>query len=90
MSLEKHLNFLELLLKKKLIITCDLLIDEIDIDSNFFHNFLDVFFVQNRVLRLNKGLFRETYPFKEFTSDPHIAHQSYDLTAELHLTRKEI
>ena len=66
-----------------------MLIDEIDVDFHFFHNFLDVYVVQNRVLRLNKGLFRETYPFKEFTFDPHIAYQSYDLTAELHLTRKK-
>ena len=56
----------------------------------FFYNFLDVYVVQNRVLRLSKGLFRETYTIKEFISDPHIAYQSYKLTAELHLTRKEI
>ena len=45
--------------------------------------------VQNRVLRLSKGLFRETYSIKEFIFDPHIAYPSYKLTAELHLTRKE-
>ena len=54
------------------------------------YNFLDVFFVQNRVIRLSKGLFRETYSIKEFTFDSHIAYQSFKLTAELHLTRKEI
>ena len=46
--------------------------------------------VQKRVIRLSKGLFRETYSIKEFIFDPHIAYQSYKLTAELHLTRKEI
>ena len=51
---------------------------------------MDVYVVQNRVLRLSKGLFRETYSIKEFTFDSHIAYQSYKLTAELHLTRKEI
>ena len=90
MSIKKHLNFLELLYKKKENIPCDFLIDEIDVDSYFFHNFLDVYFVQNRVIRLSKGLFRETYSFKEFIFDPHNAYQSYKLTAELHLTRKEI
>ena len=90
MSIKKHLNFLELLYKKKENIPCDFLIDEIDIDSYFFHNFLDVYVVQNRVLRLSKGLFRETYSIKEFTFDSHIAYQSYKFTAELHLTRKEI
>ena len=90
MSIKKHLNFLELLYKKKENIQCDFLIDEIDVDSYFFQNFLDVYLVQNRVLRLSKGLFRETYSIKELIFDPHIAYQSFNLTAELHLTRKEI
>ena len=90
MLIEKHLNFFELLYKKKENIPCDFLTDEIDKDSYFFHNFLDVYDVQNRVLRISKGLFRETYSIKEFIFDPHIAYQSYKLTAELHLTRKEI
>ena len=81
---KKHLNFLELLYKKKENIPCDFLIDEIDVDSYFFHNFLDVYVVQNRVLRLSKSLFRETYSIKEFNFDSHIAYQSYKLTAELH------
>ena len=89
MSIKNNLNFLELLYKKKNI-PCDFLIDEIDVDSYFFHNFLDVYIVQNRTLRLSKGLFRETYSTKEFIFDPHIAYQSYELTAEVHLTRKEI
>ena len=90
MSIKKHLNFLEILYKKKENIPCDFLIDEIDVDSYFFHSFLDVYIVQNRVIRLIKGLFRETYYIKEFIFDPHIAYQSYNFTAELHLTRKEI
>ena len=77
-------------LQEKEKISIDFLIDEIDVDSYFFHNFLDVFIVPNRVIRLSKGLFRETYSIKEFTFDPHIAYQSFKLTAELHLTRKEI
>ena len=88
MSIKKLLNFLELLYKKKENIPCDFRIDEIDVDSYFFHNFLNVYIVQNRVIRLNKGLFREIYTIKEFIFDPHIAYQSYKLTAELHLTRK--
>ena len=77
-------------LQEKGKIPIDFLIDEIDVDSYFFHNFLDVFIVQNRVIRLSKGLFRETYSIKEFTFDPQIAYQCFKLTAELHLTRKEI
>ena len=84
------MSFLELLYKKKDKIPIDFLIDEIDVDSYFFHNFLDVFIVQNRVIRLSKGLFRETYSIKEFTFDSHIGYQRFKLAAELHLTRKEI
>ena len=90
MSIKKHLRFLELLYKKKEKNPIDFLIDEIDVDSYFFHNFLDVFIVQNRVIRLSKGLFRETYSIKEFTFDSHIAYQSFKHTAESHLTRKKI
>ena len=90
MSIKKNLSFLELLYKKKEKIPIDFLIDEIDVGSYFFHNFLDVFIVQIRVIPLSKGLFRETYSIKEFTFDSHIAYQSFKLMAELHLTRKEI
>ena len=47
-------------------------------------------FLQNRVIRISKGFFRETYLIREFTFDPQIAYESFKLTAELHLTRKEI
>ena len=76
--------------EKKEKIPINFFIDEKDVDSYFFHKFLDVFIAQNRVLRLSKGLFGEIYSVKEFTFDPHIAYQSFKLTAELHLTRKEI
>ena len=58
MSFEKHSSFLELLYKKKEKFLIDFLIDGIDVDYYFFSNFLDVDVVQNRVLRLSKGLFR--------------------------------
>ena len=51
---------------------------------------MEVYVVQSEVIRLSKGLFRETYSIKEFTFDPQIAYQNFKLTAELHLTRKEI
>ena len=52
--------------------------------------FISYFIVQNRVIRLSKGLFRDTYSINYFTFDPQIAYQSFKLTAELHLTKKEI
>ena len=89
MSIKKTFELPRITLQEKEKISIDFLIDEIDVDSHFFHNFLVVFFVQNRVLRLSKGLFRETYSIKEFTCDPHIACQIFKLTAGFHLTRKE-
>ena len=86
----KNIEFSRVTLQKKGKIPIDFLIDEIDVESYFFHNFLDVYVVQNRVLRLSKGLFRETYSIKEFTCDPNIACQSFKLTVELHLKRKKI
>ena len=83
---QKPLSFLELLYKKKEKNPNDFPI----VDSYFFHNFLDVFIVRNRVIWLSECLFRETYSIKDFTFDPHIAYQSFKLTAELHLTKKQI
>ena len=44
---------------------------------------------QKKTLQLSKGLFRETYSFKEFTFESSVEYQSFYFTAELHLTRKE-
>ena len=63
--------------------------DQIDVESSFFHIFFNVYVVQNRVLRLSRKLFRETYSIKEKTFEPSFEYQSVKLTAELHLTRKE-
>ena len=73
MSIKKHLKFLELLYRKKEKNPIDFPIDETDVESYFFHNFLDVYVVQIRVPRLSKGIFRENYSIKELTCDPHIA-----------------
>ena len=75
---QKETEFLRVFYKKKEKNPFDFFIDEIDVDSYLFHNFLNV------------CLFRETYSIKEFTFDLHIAYQSFKLTAELHLTMKEI
>ena len=55
-----------------------------------FFFFLDVFILQNRIIRLSQGLFRETYSIIEFIFDPHIAYQNFKLTAESQLTMKEV
>ena len=87
---QNNSSFLQLLYQKKEKFPIDFLIDEIDVDPFFFLIFLDVFIVQNRINRLSQGLFRETYSIKEFVFDPHNAYQKFKLTAELHLTMKEV
>ena len=88
MSIKKHFNFLWLLYNKKKNIPCDFLIDEIEVHSYVFSQFLvDDYVVQKRALRLSKRLFRETYSIN-FTFEPCIGYQSSKLTAELYLTRK--
>ena len=76
--------------KKKETIPLDFLIDKIEVDFYFFYKFLDVYLVQFRVLRLSKGLFSENYSIKKFTLHPYIEYQSFQLTAQLHLTREKL
>ena len=80
--------FLELLYEKKKF-PLDFLNDEKEADSYFFLQFIGHYVVQNKVLRLSKGLLRETYSIKEFTYEPSTEYQSLELTAEKHLTRKK-
>ena len=84
------MNFFELLKRKNENIPGDFLIDGKDVDYYFFYNFLDAFCVQNRVIRLSRGLFGETYSIKIFTFEPSIECQSYKITTELYLIRIEI
>ena len=65
------------------------LFDEIDVDSNLKKKISDVFFVQNRVGRPSKSLFRETKQIKEFYFEPSFGYPSFKITAELHLTTKK-
>ena len=76
--------------KEKNWFSIDFLSDEIDADTTFVNNFLDVFIVQKRVIHLSKGLFRGTYSIKELTFQPSFEYRRFKLMADLHLTRKEI
>ena len=83
-------EFPRVILQEKENVPCDFLIDEIEEDFYFFHTILNIHVVQNRVLLLNKGLFREFYSIKKIAFESSIEYQSYKFRAELHLTRKEI
>ena len=86
---KKTFEFPRVTLQEKNVL-CDFFFDEKDALFNFFFNFLDVYVVQNKVLRLSKSFFRETLSIKEITFEPSFEYQSYKFTAQLHLTRKEL
>ena len=44
-------------------------VDEIDVDSYFFYNFLDVFTQNNRIIRFSKGFEYATCSIKKFEYD---------------------
>ena len=59
-------NFLEKNYKRKEWIADAYRVDEIDVDSYFFYNFLDVFTQNNRIIRFNKGLEYATFSITKF------------------------
>ena len=56
MLIKNHLQTLEKIYKRKEGIPDSYKIDEIDVDSYFFYNFLDIFTKSNRIIRFSKGL----------------------------------
>ena len=71
------------ILEKKRKILTGFLIDEIDAESYFLNNFLDVYIPQIRVILISTALFREAYKIKEYTFEPNNDYQSLKFTAEL-------
>ena len=65
-------------------------VDEIDVDSYFFYNFLDICVLNNRIIRLSKGFKYATFSIKKFKYDDYITKQSFDLSSELHINKYEI
>ena len=65
-------------------------VDEIDVDSYFFYNFLDVFTQNNRIIRFSKGFEYATFSIKKFENDDYITKQSFDLSSELHINKYEM
>ena len=65
-------------------------VDEIDVDSCFFYNFLYVFTQNNRIVRFIKGFEYATFSIKKFEYDDYITKQSFDLSSELHINKYEM
>ena len=90
MLIKNHLKFLEKVYKRKEGIADAYRVDEIDVDSYFFYNFLDVFTQNNRIIGLSKGFEHATFSIKKFEFDDNITKQSFDLSSELHINKYEM
>ena len=90
MLIKNHLQFLEKIYKRKEGIADAYRVDEIDVDSYFFYNFLDVFTQNNRIIGLSKGFEHATFSIKKFEFDDNITKQSFDLSSELHINKYEM
>ena len=62
-------------------------VDEIDVDSYLFYNFLDNCVQNNRIIRFSKGFEYATFSIKKFKYDDYITKQSFDLSSELHINK---
>ena len=90
MLIKNHLQILRKIYKRKEGIPDAYKIDEIDVDSYFFYNFLDIFTKSNIIIRFSKGLEYATFSIAKFDYEEFIAKQSSDLSSELHVSKYEL
>ena len=90
MLIQNHLQLLEKIYKRKEGIADAYRVDEIDVDSYFFLNFLDVFTQNNRIIPFRKGFEYATFSVRKFEYDDYITKQSFDLSSEIHINKYEM
>ena len=78
MLIKNHLQLLEKIYKRKEGIADAYRVDEIDVDSYFFYDILDVFTQNNRIIRFSIGFEYATFSIKQFEYDDYIKKQSFD------------
>ena len=86
MLIKEHLPILDKIYR----ITENIPVEEFDIDSYFFFNILDIASCHNRIIRVSKGLSLSTFAIKKFTFYSQISVQSYFLSSEIHLNKKDL
>ena len=89
-KIKNHLQLLERIYKRKEGIADAYKVDEIDVDSYFFYNFLDICVQNDRIIRFSKGFEYATFSIKKFNYDDYITKQSFELSSELHINKYEI
>ena len=90
MLIKNHLELLEKVYKRREGIADADKIDESDVDSYFFYNFLDFCVQNNRIIRFSKRFEYATISIKKFKYDDYITKQSFDLSSEVHIKKLEI
>lgn len=65
-------------------------LDETDIDSYFFYNFLNVSTVEGRLLRLSRSSNKNSFSFKVFKFDSSKLKQRYLLAQEVTVSKEEL
>ena len=65
-------------------------LDETDVDSNFYHNFLDISQSHQRIVRLSKGSNKKSFAFKVFHFCDSKLQQRFILKEEVSISKKEI
>ena len=80
MLIKNNLQLLEKNCKRKEGTADAYRVDEIDVDSYFFSNFLNVLTQNNRIILFCKGLEYATFSIRKFEHDDYITKQSFDLS----------
>ena len=65
-------------------------LDEIDVDSYFFHNILDISQSHNRIIRVSKGSNKKSSAFKVFQFCDSKLQQRFILKEEVSISKNEI
>ena len=90
MLTKNHSQLLEKIYKRNEGIADAYRVDELDVYSYFFYNFLEVFTQNNRIIRFSKRFEYATFSIKKFEYDDYITKKSFDLSSELHINRYEM
>ena len=65
-------------------------LDEIDVDSYFYHNILDIALIDNRIVRVSKGSNKKIFAFKLFQFCNLKNQQRFILEEEVSVSLKEL
>ena len=62
-------------------------VDEVEVDTYFFYNFLGICVQNGRIIRFSKRFEYARFSIKKFKFDDYITKQSFDLSSEIHINK---